>query len=130
MTHSSFTDKSNLYAIVGVSEDASKWGRKIYEKLKESGFKTVPVNPKYSKIGEEKCYSSLSEISPKPDVVITAVPPKITQNVVKKANSLGIKRIWMQPGSESPNAIKYCEDNALDCIHHSCFVVDGMRSGF
>ncbi len=34
--------------------------------------------------------------------------------------NLGIKKVWMQPGSESEKAIKYCEDNKIDAIHNAC----------
>ena len=48
-------------------------------------------------------------------------------NVVEKCIELEIMKIWMQPGSESVSAIKRCEENGINCIHHACFIVDGLK---
>lgn len=125
-----FTDKNNKYAIIGVSDDTSKWGRKVFDKMLDSGYNVVPVNPKYDEIGESKCFHSLKEIPVIPEIVITIVPPKVTENVVKACNDLGIKNIWMQEGSESDEAIKFCKENDINCIHGACFIVDGMKTKF
>ena len=66
----------------------------------------------------------------RPDVVITVVPPKVTEKVVETCRELGIRRVWMQPGSESLDAIKSCKRNRIECMHDACFVVDGLKKMF
>jgi predicted CoA-binding protein len=41
-------------------------------------------------------------------VVDVVVPPKVTEHTVETCQKLGITRVWMQPGSESEKAIKFC----------------------
>jgi hypothetical protein len=60
----------------------------------------------------------------KPDVVDVVVPPRVTEAVVKDCNRLGIKRVWMQPGSESEMAIKFCKDNNISVIFGKCIMVE------
>ncbi len=123
-------NKENVTAVIGVSSNPDKWGYKIYSKLKESGFKVYPVNPKYDKIGEDKCYTDLKSLPEKPGLVITVVSPKVTESIVKSCHELGIKKIWMQPGSESDDAIKFCKDNGIDVVYNLCMVVDGLKEKF
>lgn len=122
-----FLDKQNKIAVVGVSHNPQKWGWKIYWGLKSAGFEVYAVNPKYSVIGQDACFPSLDALPGKADVVITVIPPAETEKVVRKCKELGIDNVWMQPGSESEEAITFCENNSIRVIYNACFVVDGLQ---
>ena len=122
-----FLKKSNVLAVVGASRDKDKFGYKIYNGLKKAGYKVYPVNPSAKEIEGEKCYPSISRLDKKPDVVITIVPPTVTEKVVKEAKGIGVKKVWMQPGSESEKAIKFCEKNKISVAAKMCMVVDGLK---
>jgi len=125
-----FLDRKNTVAVVGVSASHDKWGWKVYNELRTAGFRTYPVNPKYENIDSEKCYPDLESLPEKPDLVITIVPPAVTLKVVEQCAKLGIGRVWMQPGSESENAVKFCRENGIDVIYNACFVVNGLKKQF
>ena len=125
-----FLNKNNKIAVVGVSTNTEKWGYKVYNALLEEGYRVFPVNPKYEKIGDKKCYPNLHELPDKPDVVITVVPPKVTDKVVEECKELGIKKVWMQPGSESDEAIEFCEKNDIKVMYNACFVVNGLKKSW
>lgn len=122
-----FLDKDNIIAVVGVSSDHDKWGWKIYKELKSAGFKVYPVNPKYDMVDQDICYHNLKSLPKKPDVVLTVVPPNVTEQVVTQCIELDIRKVWMQPGSESEKAINLCRDNGIEAVHDACFVVDGLK---
>ena len=125
-----FLKRENKIAIIGVSGNPKKWGYKIYKSLKSAGFNVYPINPKYTKINGDICYPNLRSVlkSGKVDVVITVVPPSVTEHIVEQCRELGIGRIWMQPGSESERAISLCKENGIDVIYNVCFVVDGLKN--
>ena len=125
-----FLIRTNVIAVVGVSADHHKWGWKIYEELKSAGFKVYAVNPKYKKVDKDICYSDLGSLPEKPNMVITVVPPKVTEQVVRECKSIGISKVWMQPGSESEKAINFCGNNGIQAVHDACFVVDGLKKVF
>ena len=125
-----FLDKKNTIAIVGVSTNPKKWGSKVFKALKSSDFTIYPLNPKYERIGRDVCYPDLKSLPRKPDVVITVVPPAITEQIVQECKNLRIHRVWMQPGSESENAINFCKENDIKVIYNVCFVVDGLKKKF
>ena len=88
-----------------------------------------PINPKHDKISHDVCYPNITSLPKKPDVVITVVPPKITEKIVRECKNLEIGKVWMQPGSESKEAIDFCKDNKIKIIANSCFIVDNMDKG-
>ena len=124
-----FLDKKNTFAVIGVSKNPRKYGNIVYRDLKSAGYKVYPVNPNVDKISEDKCYSSLKDLPELPDVVDIVVPPKITESIVKEISKLGIKKIWMQPGSESEKAIKFCKENNIQALHNMCVMIKRKNRG-
>lgn len=119
-----FLNKNNVFAVVGASRDSTKYGSKIYVDLKKSGYKVYPINPSTEEIFGDKCYPSLDKLPIKPDVVDIVVPPRITEEIVKQCKELGIVRVWMQPGSESEKAIKFCIENNIKSVYGVCVMVE------
>jgi hypothetical protein len=110
-------------AVVGVSENVEKYGFKIFKDLLENGYKVKGVNPKDGEILVRKIYKNLKELGTVPDLVITVVPPEITEQIVDECKEIGVKEIWMQPGSESENAVKKAKEYGISVIYNACFMV-------
>ncbi|MGB9719689.1 MAG: CoA-binding protein [Candidatus Anstonellales archaeon] len=122
-----FLNKKNIIAVVGASRKKDKYGYKIYKAILNAGYKIYPVNPNADEIDGKKCYPSISSVPKKLDVVIMVVPPKITEKIVEEVAKLKIKKVWMQPGSESEKAIEFCRKNKIEVIAKMCFVADGLK---
>jgi len=122
-----FLNKRNIFAVVGASRDPEKYGYQVYKDLKEAGYRVYPVNPNADKILGNKCYSNLGDLPTKPDVADVVVPPKVTEEIVKTCKRLGITKVWMQPGSESETAIKFCDENGIDVVHSVCVMIERRR---
>ncbi|NIP66626.1 CoA-binding protein [Candidatus Bathyarchaeota archaeon] len=123
----SFLDKENVFAVVGASRDPEKYGHQVYKDLRSAGYEVYPVNPKAEEILGDKCYPSLIELPRKPDIVDFVVPPKITEEVLETCLKLGITKVWLQPGSESEKAIRFCEENGIEVVHDVCVMVQRRR---
>lgn len=124
-----YLNKENIFAVIGVSKDPEKYGHKIYKDLKNADFKVYPINPSISEVLDDRCYPTLKDLPIKPDVVDIVVPPKITEKIAEDCYRLGIKKVWMQPGSESEKAIKFCEDNGIDVLYNVCVMVERTKIG-
>lgn len=122
-----FLRKENVFAVVGVSRDPKKYGHRVYKDLKKAGYTVYPINPNADEILGDKCYHFLKDLPEKPDVVDIVVPPKITKKIVKQCKELGIKKVWMQPGSESEKAIIFCKENNIKTMHGVCVMVERRR---
>lgn len=110
----------NSFAVVGVSRSGKKFGNSIYRMLKERGRKVFPVNPLTESVEGDRCYPHLRDLPEKVGGVVVVVPPKQTESIVKEAAEAGIRRVWMQQGSESRKAIQYCEQFGLDAVYGQC----------
>jgi hypothetical protein len=126
-----FLNKENIIGFVGATVQKDKWGYKKYKNLKNEGFKVYPINPKYTEIDGDKCFQNLqsliSFLDKKPDIILTIIPPNITEKIVEECKTFGIDKIWMQPGSESEKSIKFCDENNISVVHGICIVVDGLK---
>ena len=125
-----FLYRENIFAVVGASRDPKKYGHQVYRDLRNAGYRVYCVNPNADEVLGNKCYPSLKVLPVKPDVVDVVVPPKITEQLVKTCKELGITKVWMQPGSESEAAIKFCEENSIDVVHGVCVMVERRNRVF
>ena len=112
------------FAVVGATDNVEKYGNQILNNLQKRGYEVYPVNPRLQTVEGMKCYASLSELPVKVDVVDFVVPPTATESILRECLDLGLDRIWLQPGSESENAIKFCRDNNLKVVHDVCVMMN------
>jgi predicted CoA-binding protein len=115
--------KEATIAVVGVSENEEKYGFKIFRDMLREGLRVEGVNPKGGVVLGKKLASSVTEMDTKPDMVVTVVPPAITEKVIDECARAGIREVWMQPGSESEAAIRKAEKYGMKVTHHACIMV-------
>jgi predicted CoA-binding protein len=116
-----------LWAVVGASQDRSKFGNRVFRSLRGAGYEVYAVNPKGGELEGTEVYPSLADLPQAPEVVDLVVPPAVTEQVVREAHQLGMTRIWMQPGAESQEAIDYCHEHGIQVIHNACAMVHQQR---
>lgn len=122
-----FLNKKNILAVVGASRDPEKYGYQVFKDLKSAGYEVYPVNPNAQEIIGDKCYPSLEKLPVKPDVVDMVVPSRVTEHAVETCKKLKITKVWMQPGSESEKAIRFCEENSIDVVHGVCIMIERAK---
>jgi predicted CoA-binding protein len=112
-----------VWAVVGASQDPSKFGNRIFRTMRGAGYEVYPVNPRGGELDGATVYASLADLPLLPEVVDIVVPPPVTETIVREAHSLGLTRIWMQPGAESQVAVDYCQTHGMDVVHNACAMV-------
>ncbi|MCL1972557.1 MAG: CoA-binding protein [Endomicrobia bacterium] len=117
--------KDKIIAVAGVNDNPEKFGHRIFFGLCEAGYNVFPVGVRGGEVKGVKIFKTLAELSQKqkPDLVITVVPPAGTDKIVDDCINLGIKEIWMQPGSQSPEGIKKAEAAGIKVTQRGCFMV-------
>ena len=117
------TMKLKNWAVVGATTKKNRFGYKIVEKLKQNNYNVFPVNPKFEEVADLKCYPDLSSIEKNIDVVDMVVNPKSGIKVMEEINKLGIKYVWLQPGTRSQEIRDFAAENNIelieDCIYAS-----------
>ncbi len=117
-------------AVVGVSERTTKFGRVAFNELKAKGYRVFPVNRRVESIGGEHCYPSLLALPEAVGGALVVVPPHETEQVVKDAAAAGIRRVWLQQGSESAAAIGFCRANGIEVVDGHCILMFARPAAF
>lgn len=122
--------KEGPYAVVGASNDRAKFGNRVLRAYVHKGWKVYPVNPKEGTVEGLEAYPSLGAIPEKVRGVSIITPPTVTERVVAEAADAGARFVWMQPGAESPEAIRIARERGLEVIADgSCFLVETRFRG-
>jgi predicted CoA-binding protein len=117
-------------AIVGATDDPGKYGSVIYRDLKRKGFDVFAVNPNRDTVDGDPAYRSLDALPTAPTIVNIVVPPAATLAVLKKADELGYRNVWVQPGAESPEVMQYLTERDFNYLANSCIMVQSrVRAG-
>jgi hypothetical protein len=124
-----FLSENNV-AVVGVSRNRKKFGYTIYKELKSKGYNVYPVNPNAADIDGEKCYPSLLPLQGKVEAAVFVIPPFASKEAVKDAYTAGIKKIWMQQGTESKEAVIFCEETGIEVIYNECILMFAEPTAF
>jgi uncharacterized protein len=114
--------EKKVWAVIGANDKPEKYGNMIYRKLKTRGYKVYPISPNYEEIEGDKCYKDLSSLPEVPEVIDMVVSPKRGMAVIEEAIKLGIKNVWLQPGTFDDQLIKLAEDNGLNAVQ-ACVLV-------
>lgn len=115
-------NKIKNIAVVGASANPDKFGNKIMINLINRGFNVFPINPRGGKILNRDVYTSLDDLSKDVELLDIVTPPDISMDILKKANDLDFKKVWLQPGSENEEIIEYLKSNNFEYIAQACIM--------
>jgi predicted CoA-binding protein len=116
-------------AVVGVSRTGAKFGNMALRELRDQGYRVFPVHPSAATIESLRCYPSLKALPEPVGGVLIVLPPRQTEKVVQQAAQAGIRRVWLQQGSESPQAIRYCQQHHLTTVYGECILMFARPRG-
>lgn len=122
-----FLSKERSIAVVGVSHNPEKYGHRVFFDLLEAGYQVYAVHRDGGAVRGHPRYPDLAGLPERPDVVNVVVPSAVTEQIVRECKALGIRRVWMQPGSESQDAINYCAENGIAVLHDMCIMVEKTK---
>jgi predicted CoA-binding protein len=113
-------------AIIGASNDRSKYGNKAVRAYLQQGFTVYPVNPKESQIEGIPAYRSISDVPLRPDRVSVYVPPLLVQKILPDIAAKGCNELWLNPGTDSKEVLEAAERLGLNVIQACSIVAVGV----
>ena len=118
--------RQKRFAIAGSFRSESKYAYQILKTLKKKGYEIYPVNPRLKEVEGLTCYPSIGDIPGGVDVVDIVTPSQVTEKTVRECKEKGITRVWIQPGAESEDAIKFCKDNGINVVYNLCVMIESI----
>lgn len=110
-------------AIAGVSRNSKKFGYTVFKELTQKGFDVYPINPNTNSLGGTPCFQSISALPADIKNLLILTRKDQTTRLVREAVSNGISSIWIQQMSETPEAIRFAEDNKVNLISRQCILM-------
>ena len=110
-------------AVVGASNDPSKYGNIIVKNLVGHGYQVLPVNPKEATIAGLRAFRSLENVPRPIHIVDVVTPPAVTRHVLADAAAAGIGLVWLQDGSFDDAVLAEAAAAPFKTVHHACIMV-------
>lgn len=117
------------WAVVGASNHHHKFGRRIFDVLKDCGYAVYAVNPNCDGLDDgSPTYRSVRDLPVVPDVVDVVVPPTAARGIVEDCLAKGVQHLWFQPGAESEAAVRQAQEAGMHVIWGGpCAMVEAKR---
>lgn len=116
---------SPAFAVIGASEDPSKFGHRVFASYLRHGRTVYPINPRASTILGQAVYPDLASLPEPVEAVSIITPPAVTERVMDEVIAAGVKHVWMQPGADSPAAVRKAREAGLSVIYGGpCLLVE------
>ena len=116
-------------AMVGASNDKTKFSYGVLRVLHETGYEMIPVNPLLagSEIRSLKVFPSLISINKKVDMVQVFRKAEDLPGVAMEAVEIGAKVLWGQIGVKHPEAAKIAENAGMKVVMDRCPKIELFR---
>lgn len=108
------------WAVAGASQDRGKFGNKVLRCYLQHGREAHPLNPSAALVEGVPAHRDLAALAAAlgrpPRGLSVVTPPRVTEALVEEAARVGTARLWMQPGAESPLALRRAEELGLEVV--------------
>jgi predicted CoA-binding protein len=111
-------------AVVGATDNPSKYGYVIYRDLKRKGYRVFAVNPRRSTVDSDAAFKDLKSLPEKPTIVNIVVPPPAAASVLEESLKLGLMNVWLQPGAESPENLAFLQEKGFNYLANACIMIE------
>jgi predicted CoA-binding protein len=109
-------------AIIGASNDRTKFGNKAVRAFIQQGYDVYPVNPKEDKIEGLTAYKTIRDIPAWLNRISVYVPPPVLLKLLPEIAARGCDELWLNPGTESPEVLAEAERLGLNVVQ-ACSIV-------
>ncbi|MBU8913993.1 MAG: CoA-binding protein [Spirochaetales bacterium] len=111
------------FAVVGASRSGSKFGNMVLKELGGKGYTMYPIHPEADAIGDTRCFRSYADLPEPVNAAFIAVSPKKSAAAVRAAHEAGVKRIWIQQGAQSDEAVAFCTEHGIAAVTRQCIMM-------
>ena len=110
-----------LIAVAGASRKEKSFSATAITHLRSQGYTVLSINPNFveNNAGRNE-FKSVKDLPKGVNNLLVLTNPTQTLSVVKPAVERGIKNIWVQQKSETPEVITLCSSNKVNLIYNQC----------
>ena len=109
-------------AILGASDDPSRYSYRAFCDLQSYGHKVFPVSPKMKEIEGVEVYPELKDLQCPIDTLTLYVGPALSSKLKDQIVALQPKRVIFNPGSENPEVARALAEAKIEFVE-ACTLV-------
>ncbi|SHE95953.1 Predicted CoA-binding protein [Mariniphaga anaerophila] len=107
-------------AVAGASRNPKKFGGMVIKDFKEKGFDMFPVNPNAEEVQGLKSYKTVADLPGDVKHLLVVTPKEKTQEIINQAVQKGMKMVWVQQMSDTPEALAALKKSGIPFIYKKC----------
>ena len=112
-----------VVAVIGASNDSSRFAYKAMKMLTEYGHKPVPVHPREAEVLGLKVVNQVGDlVGQKVDTITVYVNPAISDKYEAAMIAVHPKRVIFNPGAENPRLARVLRDHDI-AVEDACTLV-------
>jgi predicted CoA-binding protein len=92
-------------AVIGASNNRSKFGNKAVRAYLKQGFTVYAINPHESSIEGQATFASVLDVPGPIDMATVYVQPRVGVKVMEEIAKKGIPEVWLNPGADAPEVV-------------------------
>jgi predicted CoA-binding protein len=116
-------------AIAGASRSGRKFGNTAARTLAAKGFRVYLLHPTADEIEGRPCYRTLRDMPEPVDSLLIVVHPPEVPALLRQAAAAGVRKVWLQQGAESPEALRIASELGLQVVSGECILMYAAPSG-
>ena len=109
--------------VLGASAKPDRYAFLAMERLREHGYRAVPVNPSVREILGERCHASIRDVGGPIDTVTVYLSEAHSTPLIEDIIQARPHRIIFNPGAENPRLAKAAEAAGISVIHGCTLVM-------
>jgi len=103
-------------AIIGASNDRSKYGNRAVRTYQALGWTVYPVNPREAEVEGIPAFRTIADVPQPIDRASLYVPPAVGIGLLDAISARRVKELWVNPGSGSPELLARAEALGLRTV--------------
>lgn len=114
-------------AVIGASNQKSKFGNRAVRAYLRQGWTVYPVNPNEPEVEGLKSYPDITTIAHPVDRAALYVPPAVGVTLLDGIARKGVGELYVNPGAESDELLAKAEQLGLPVVQACAIVAVGER---
>ncbi|MBI4822169.1 MAG: CoA-binding protein [Deltaproteobacteria bacterium] len=115
--------QGTIVAVLGASNDRSKFGNIIVRDLVRKGFSVRPINPHASEVCGLPCHPTLAAAG-RIHIADFVVPPEVSRRIVSDLKGSEADVLWFQPGSFDAEVVALARTKVPLVVAGPCIMVE------
>jgi predicted CoA-binding protein len=114
------TIKEQRVAVIGASQDRSKFGNKCVRAYDHAGWTVYPINPNAAEIENLRAFPLLAALPEPVERICIYLPPPVTAQLLERLPHG--PEVYFNPGSANADLLAEARELGLD-VHDACAIV-------